>query len=137
MTAQFLVTDTHPLLYFFCGNKSKLSKKALEAFQSSVDSKSTSIYIPAPVLWEVLLLAEKGTITLSKSFPDWVNELFRYPAIIPVDFTAETVKLLYGLNYHHDPYDRAIVASALQLGLPLISNDGKMHEHQSCQLYWD
>lgn len=137
MTAQFLVTDTHPLLHFFCGNKNKLSKKALAAFESSVKSKSTSIYVPAPVLWEVLLLVEKGSISLSKSFPDWVSELFRYPAIIPTDFTAETVKLVYGLKYHKDPYDRAIVASALQLGLPLITNDGKMHEHLPCQIYWD
>jgi PIN domain nuclease of toxin-antitoxin system len=83
------------------------------------------------------LLVENDAIRLAKPFSDWVDELFRYPAIIPASFEVETVKHFYGLNYHNDPFDRAIVATALQLELPLISNDGKMHEHKPCDLYWD
>jgi PIN domain nuclease of toxin-antitoxin system len=137
VSAEFLVTDTHPLIYYFCGNQKKLSKKASKAFATAVASKTTSIYVPTPVLWELAMLVESNSITLSKPFSEWVDELFMYPAIIPAPFEVETVKHLYGLNYHTDPFDRAIVATALQLELPLISNDGKMHEHKPCYLYWD
>jgi PIN domain nuclease of toxin-antitoxin system len=137
VTAKFLVTDTHPLIYYFCDNQRKLSKKASEAFDTAVNNKSTSIYVPTPVLWELALLVENDAIRLVKPFSDWVDELFRYPAIIPASFEIETVKHFFGLNYHNDPFDRAIVATALQLELPLISNDGKMHEHKPCDLYWD
>ena len=137
MTAEFLVTDTHPLIYYFCGNRKKLSRKASEAFDVAVSSKSTSIYVPTPVLWELALLVENAAIRLTMPFSDWVDELFTYPAIIPASFEVETVKHFHGLKYHNDPFDRAIVATALHLELPLISNDGKMHEHKPCDLYWD
>lgn len=137
MTAEFLVTDTHPLIYYFCGNRAKLSRKANDAFDAATSNKTTSIYVPAPALWEMAMLVESNAITLTKSFSEWVDELFLYAAIIPEPFDLDTVKHLYGLNYHTDPFDRAIVATALQLDLPLISNDSKMHEHKPCQLYWD
>jgi PIN domain nuclease of toxin-antitoxin system len=137
VSAEFLVTDTHPLVYYFCGYQKKLSKKVARAFTAAVDSKKTSIYVPTPVLWELAMLVESDSIKLSKPFTEWVEELFLYPAFIPTPFDVETVKLFHGLNYHTDPFDRAIVATALQLELPLISNDGKMHEYKPCDLYWD
>jgi PIN domain nuclease of toxin-antitoxin system len=54
----------------------------------------------------------------------------------PVAFDENTVKVFHDVRYHTDPFDRAIVATALQMELPLISNDGKMHENNPCQLYW-
>ncbi len=137
MNAEFLVTDTHPLIYYFCGNKAKLSTKASQAFDAAVDSKKTSIYVPTPVLWELAMLIESDSVKLTKPFAKWVDELFMYPAFIPAPFEVDTVKHFFGLTYHTDPFDRAIVATALQLELPLISNDGKMHEHHPCDLYWD
>lgn len=137
MTVEFLITDTHPLIHYFCGNRKKLSKKALRAFDAAVSSKSISIFVPTPVLWELAMLVEQGDISLSKSFPEWVDELFKYPAIIPATFDVDTVKVFYGQNYHSDPFDRSIVATALLMALPLITNDGKMHEHKPCELYWD
>jgi PIN domain nuclease of toxin-antitoxin system len=137
VSAEFLVTDTHPLIYYFCGNQKKLSKKASKAFSAAINSQETSIYVPTAVLWELAMLVESDSIKLSKPFSEWVDELFMYPAIIPAPFEVETVKYFYGLNYHTDPFDRAIVATALQLELPLISNDGKMHKCQPCDLYWD
>ena len=98
---------------------------------------TTVIYVPTPVIWEVAMLVEDKQITISEPFSDWIDELFQYKAIIPASFEVDTVKNYYGLSYHNDPFDRAIVATALQLDLPLISNDGKMHEHKPCKLFWD
>jgi PIN domain nuclease of toxin-antitoxin system len=137
MTAEFLVTDTHPLIYYFCGPSSKLSAKARAAFESATRNMSTSIYVPAPVIWELAMLVEKGTITPSKPFSEWIDELFQYPAFIPQQFDFDTVKILFGMNFHNDPFDKAIVATALQLQLPLISNNSALHEHKPCKLYWD
>lgn len=137
MSELFLVTDTHPLIYFFCNNQKRLSSKAVDAFNRATVSMTTVIYVPAPVVWELAMLVEDGDITLSMPFPDWLDGLFEYKAIVPASLEVETIKKYYGLNYHSDPFDKAIVATALELDLPLISNDSKMHEHKPCKLYWD
>ncbi len=137
MTERLLVTDTHPLIFFFCDGGKRLGAKALRAYTESVTNQQTSIFVPVPVLWELAMLVEDNQIKLSKSFSEWVDALFTYPAINPCPFDVDTIKEFYGLNYHHDPFDRAIVASARQMELPLITNDGKIHKHKPCELYWD
>ncbi|HMX45337.1 MAG TPA: PIN domain-containing protein [Candidatus Obscuribacter sp.] len=114
-----------------------MSTKVLEAFTAATESMTTVIYVPTPVIWELAMLVENNDITISEPFSDWVEGLFEHRAIVPASFEVDTVKHYYGLNYHNDPFDRAIVATALQLDLPLISNDAKMHEHKPCKLFWD
>ncbi|CAN5287964.1 hypothetical protein BH10CYA1_BH10CYA1_28010 [soil metagenome] len=137
MNEKLLVTDTHPILYFFCDGGKRLGKKALVAFQEALAGRSTSIFVPIPALWEISLLVESGNIELGKSFSDWIEELFKYPSFNPVPFEIEAVKIFHDVRYHNDPFDRAIVATALQMGLPLITNDGKMHANNPCHLFWD
>lgn len=137
MTERLLVTDTHPLIFFFCDGGKKLGAKARQAFTESVTNRRTIIFVPIPVLWELAMLVEDDAIRLSKSFSDWIDELFAYPAINPCPFDIDTIKEFYGLDYHNDPFDRSIVATARQMDLPLITNDRKMHEHKPCELFWD
>jgi PIN domain nuclease of toxin-antitoxin system len=83
------------------------------------------------------MLVQNGDIEINKPFSDWVDELFKYRTINPLPFDEATVKLCHDVRYHTDPFDRAIVASAIQIGLPLITNDGMMHRHNPCKLFWD
>ncbi len=137
MTEKLLVTDTHPLIYYFCDGGRRLSEKSRQAFEEAVANEQTAIFVPAPVLWEMSMLVEDNAIELSRPFAEWVDELFRYPMFNPLAFDENTVKIFHDLRYHADPFDRAIAATALQMELPLISNDGKMHKHKPCQLFWD
>ncbi|MBZ0189379.1 MAG: PIN domain-containing protein [Candidatus Obscuribacterales bacterium] len=137
MTEKLLVTDTHPIIHFFCDGGKRLGKKALSAFNEAVSSTRTSIFVPAPVLWELSMLAEDNHIELQKPFSEWIDHLFQYSAINPLSFDVDTVKIFHEVHYHTDPFDRAIVATAIQVELPLITNDGMMHQHSPCQLIWD
>jgi len=133
---KLLVTDTHPIIYFFCDGGRRLSKKAKQAFEEATANARTAIFVPSPVIWELSMLVQNDDIQIDKPFSEWIDELFQYPAINPLSFDETTVKLLHDLRYHTDPFDRAIVASAIQIGLPLITNDQKMHSHTPCKLFW-
>lgn len=133
---KLLVTDTHPIIYFFCDGGRRLTTKARQAFEDATANVQTSIFVPAPVLWELSLLVQNDDIQFDKPFSEWIDELFQYPTINPLSFDETTVKLLHDVRYHTDPFDRAIVASAIQIGLPLITNDGMMHRHTPCELFW-
>lgn len=137
MTDKLLVTDTHPLIYYFCDGGRKLSAKVKQAFEEAVSNRPTAIFVPAPVLWEMSMLVEDNDIRLARPFAEWVDDLFRYPMFNPVAFDESTVKVFHDVRYHNDPFDRAIVATALQMELPLMSADSKMHERTPCQLFWD
>lgn len=133
-----LVTDTHPLLHYFFNGGRKLSRKAKEAFVGAVENRSRIIYVPSHVIWEISMLVENNDIALSALFPDWIAALFNNnPMLLAHPFDTDTVVYCHGLKFNTDPFDRAIVASALQLGLPLITNDSIMHNKRPCTLYWD
>lgn len=134
---RLLVTDTHPIVYFFCDGGKRLSKKARRAFEEATKDAHTSILVPTPVLWELSLLVQNGDIEIRMPFSEWVDKLFQYRTINPLAFDETTVKILHDVRYHTDPFDRAIVATSIQIGLPLITNDGMMHRNNPCELYWD
>ncbi len=137
MSIRALVTDTHPLLHYFCNSKKKLSKKVRLAFEDAVIQQTTMIYVPAVVLWETSLLLQKGNVKLTMSFAEWVSKLFGYRTIISLPLDEKTVVECHHLKFHNDPFDQAIVAAALQLDLPLITNDRLIHHHQPCKVFWD
>jgi PIN domain nuclease of toxin-antitoxin system len=137
VSERLFVTDTHPLIYFFCDGGKRLSKKAKHTFEDAVANQPTIIFVPAPVLWELSLLVEASRVILARPFTEWVDELFAYPMINSIPFDHETVEIFHQVRYHSDPFDRAIVATAKQLELPLISNDGTMHKAKPCKLLWD
>lgn len=136
MTEKLFVTDTHPLVHFFFNRGRRLNKKVRKIFEDSFESKSPAIFVPSPVLWEISTLLDDGNIEISGFFSDWINNLFKNSMFISAPFDHETVKRYHDLRFHNDPFDRAIVATALQLNLPLITNDAKMHETKPCQLVW-
>jgi PIN domain nuclease of toxin-antitoxin system len=131
------VTDTHPLLYYFTSAERKLTSKAQRAFDDALQCRSTLIYVPAVVLWEISILLERGRITLDMALPDWINTLFANPMILSQPFDETTIKHYHGLTFNEDPFDKAIVATALQLNLPLITNNSIMHDKQPCVVCWD
>jgi PIN domain nuclease of toxin-antitoxin system len=137
VSVEALVTDTHPLLHYFSGAQKKLSKKARGAFDDALVNRTTTIYVPSVVVWEASLLVENDDIKLAMPFADWVRKLFEYPTIVSHPFDESTAVVFHQVRFHADPFDRAIVAAALQLGLPLITNDGMMHRQEPCRLFWD
>ena len=131
------VTDTHPLTGYFCGQRSKLSRKVIRAFEDATNNKTKVIYVPATVLWEISILINKGAIELRLPFSDWVSTMFKHPMLLPVPFDEQTAVQYHQLSFTSDPFDKAIVAAALQLDLPLITNDGVIHDKKPCKLFWD
>ncbi len=137
MSVKSAVTDTHPLLNYFCGMPKKLSKPARRIFDEATTNTNTTIYVPSVVLWEISHLVQKGKIILKPSYEGWVKTLFSYRSIISQPFDENTVLYYHQLRFHADPLDKAVVAVALQLGLPLITNDSVIHDRKPCQLLWE
>jgi PIN domain nuclease of toxin-antitoxin system len=127
------VTDTHALLYHAAGRG--LGPKAAALFQAAEDGDAL-VYVPMAVIWEVMLLARVGKINLRRSTRAFFIDLFTNPAYQPFDLTSEQVFAADELRFNRDPFDALIVAAALTLDSPLITQDAEIAASGSVKTIW-
>lgn len=107
------VFDTHIWLRASAGDR---QLKALENFRGTAMVSAISV-------WEVAMLAAKGRLELQPEVDRWIRENLQPPVRLePLhpEISLESCRLE---DFHGDPADRLIVATALVLGVPLITAD--------------
>ena len=116
--------DTHVLLHY--GAKSpKLSQKHEEIILAA--SAQEPLYLSDISLWEIATLHSLNRINIP-DLATWLEQVCSPPLInrvrISPAIAAEVAKLPDG--FHHDPGDRIIVATAISLGLTLLTQDERI-----------
>ena len=87
---------------------------------------SGTAIISAISQWEVSMLAMKGRLSLMPDEDSWFSANLEPPVSL-APLTAEISTASCRLpDFHDDPADRIIVATAITLGLPLITADEKI-----------
>lgn len=121
-----IVTDTHGLIWYL-ENDQRLSSSARAAFEAC-DRGELTIFVPTICLVEIVYLAEKGRIPAN--FKTRLDTVLRAgtSGLISTDLTAEVVDALSNVSRNDIPDmpDRIIAATALHLGLPVISKDSRI-----------
>jgi|SRR5688572_4065968 len=129
------VTDTHPLVWYSGGNHSSLSPKVLSAFQKAENAELV-IYIPSVVFWEIALLEKRGRIALKDGFEKWSRKILSKSGFAMAHLETEIIAKSVGYNFNEDPFDAAIVATAVEFEIPLITKDAAITESNLVELYW-
>ena len=138
MSELFLVTDTHPLLWYLAGQRRKLSKKAFTALEAAEYGEGTKIWVPMPAVWEIsLLLRKTKRLTPKVSFEELVLNNFNFKGLSIADLQLEDIINAHSLTFMNDPFDALIVATAQRMGLPLITADGVITNTKPCKIVWD
>jgi PIN domain nuclease of toxin-antitoxin system len=113
---QYLM-DTHVFLWW-CLNDSQLSDGARKV----ISAAENEIFFSAASGWEIALKAAQGRLTLPEAPLDFVTSRCQHHKFqtLPVrlDHTLHVAELP---AYHHDPFDRLLVAQCQLDGLPLIT----------------
>ncbi|HET90690.1 MAG TPA: PIN domain-containing protein [Chloroflexi bacterium] len=130
------VTDTHALLWHLSGDP-LLSAPAADIF-CQTDAGLAEIVIPSIVLVEVVYLCERQRVPDDRierilALPDQPGSRYR---VAPLD--EAVVRALRRIPRAHAPDmpDRIIGATALCLGLPLITRDSKLIGSQLLTCVW-
>ena len=117
-----ILLDTH-IFVWWMNHQPSLSKSQLKAIEVT-----TEIAVSAISLWEIAKLAENGRLALSIPVLDWIQAALSYPTLRLIPLSPEIIvqsTQLPGL-FHKDPADQLIVATAMQLGIPLLTKDSKI-----------
>lgn len=137
MSDQFLVTDTHPLIWYLANDARKLPKKVWAAFRSAEEGSGTHIWVPPAVAWELSQLMRKtDRIKLTESFEELIREQFFFKSLTLTELQAGDLIIAHSLTFNRDPFDSLIVATAKRLALPLITADGDIADSNTCDVFW-
>jgi len=95
----------------------------MNPIQKSV--KDNSVLISAISLWEVAMLVSKGRIVFSENTMEWLNHASSAPglSICPLSPEIAYESTVLPGDFHGDPADRMIVATARVLNATLLTFD--------------
>lgn len=129
-----ILLDTHAWIWWI-NDPSKLSRPSKQHIKQAM--QQNAIYISAISAWEVTMLVAKKRLAFELDVQDWVSrsEALPWVQFVPID-TAIAVKAAQLKNFHPDPADRLIVATALFFGLSLISKDEKIQRSGAVTTIW-
>lgn len=110
------VLDTHIWVWLSSGDK---RAKAFNAFQGQPIVSAISV-------WEVAMLASKGRLELKPDPETWIEANLQDPIEMEPLTPAICVESCGLADFQGDPADRLIVATAMALGVPLLTIDRKI-----------
>jgi PIN domain nuclease of toxin-antitoxin system len=128
------VTDTQALVFHAAGG-GRLGPKGRAQFEAC-ERREAIVYVPAPVIWEVSLLARAVRINLRRSVREFFADLFSNPAYQPLDLTPAQVLDADELRFTRDPFDALICAAARDLSLPLVTRDAAIAGSGVVKVIW-
>jgi PIN domain nuclease of toxin-antitoxin system len=121
-----VVVDTHAFIWYLL-DPGRLSQTARDAL-ADASAKGDRIFIPAIVLVEICYLVDKGKWGPQDldTLVDALNDANSGFVIAPLDQQTALWVRNVDRSTVPDMPDRIIAATALSLGLPLITRDGKI-----------
>lgn len=118
-----ILLDTHTLIWLSTGS-SRLGKKSKRVID--IGYQEGHVAVSAISFWEVAMLVERKRVELSMSATGWRKDLLG-AGLEEVKVGGEIGILAASLeNFHGDPADRLITATALEQRAQLITADGKI-----------
>ena len=131
-----IVLDTHALIWWVNGELALRSTAA----QSAIDRErpSSGIVISSISDWEVAMLVARQRIALSMDVAEWLKwiETIEGVQFLAVDNEIAVKAVELPGEFHKDPADRVIVATARKLGAALITADEKIRAYPHVRTIW-
>ena len=119
-----IVLDTHAWIWWVDGDE-RLTLAQRDAIAAE---EANLIGVSAISCWEVAKLVELGRVALSCSLEEWLDQALSYPGVQLIALTPEIVIESTRLpgDFHRDPADQIIVATARVYGCSLVTSDEKI-----------
>ena len=117
-----LLLDTHIILWS-AAEPEKLSQNIKEELKND----SNELWFSPISVWEIILLAEKGRISLGPDIEKSVREIFRKIPLNEATLNHEVAIQSRSVRLpHQDPADRFLAATAIVYDFTLVTADSRI-----------
>jgi PIN domain nuclease of toxin-antitoxin system len=119
-----IVLDTHIWIWWVHGSD-RLTQTQLDVIEAN---EGGVIGVSAISLWEIAKLVENGRLELPVSLEKWFAQALNYPGVQIIELTPEIATESTRLpgEFHRDPADQIIVATARVMKCKLVTSDEKI-----------
>lgn len=115
--------DTHAWVWFLEGKKKIEGSRLIPVLESA--SEDSRLYLASISLWEIAMLESKGRISFRIPCLQWLMNALNIPGLSLVPIGPEIAEDSANLpgEFHGDPADRLIVATARHIRGTLVTRD--------------
>jgi PIN domain nuclease of toxin-antitoxin system len=114
-----LLLDTHVVLWA-AADSDRLSAAA----RGAIESGTNEALVSSVVAWEVAIEQSLGKLELAAPAEAWLPEVLRRTGFEPVIVDIGAALRVRALPWHHrDPFDRLLVAQALEGSYTVVTHD--------------
>jgi PIN domain nuclease of toxin-antitoxin system len=121
-----LLLDTHVALWLDTGDDRL--RPSTRALIDRCWKAGGTIFLSAVSAWEIALLVDAGRIDLDLPVVAWIHRFLGRPGVeaVPLGHGAASRSYLLHHLEHRDPADRLLIATAIELGCPLVTYDERI-----------
>ena len=130
-----IVLDTHALVWWVTGD-AELSANARAAIKKELNGGE--IIVSSISAWEIAMLVAREKLVLTVDVDAWLAAVAEIEVVrfVPVDNEIAVKSVSLPGEFHKDPADRMIVATARVLAVPLVTKDEKMRAYLQVKTIW-
>ncbi len=112
-------------------------KRLTTSARRAIDQAERAL-VSAISVWEVAMLVAKRRIQLDRPVEQWVDIALALPGIqlAPLEPAIAVRSTKLPGEFHPDPADRIIVATALENAVPIITPDDRIRSYPHVQSAW-
>jgi PIN domain nuclease of toxin-antitoxin system len=126
-----VLVDTHALLWWM-GGDARLSELALGILEDGANQRLVSIVS----LWEIAIKISLGRLPTSGLNVTRIAEQLREQDFVMIPVRLGDLVRIEKLPWiHRDPFDRLLIAQALEEDAPLLTSDGLIRQY-AVQTIW-
>jgi PIN domain nuclease of toxin-antitoxin system len=112
------ILDTHAFLWGIAGDR-RMSQKARDVFVGPSD-----LVLSTASIWEILIKVQLRKLSLPEPSGPYVIRKMADNQIKTLPIELNHLLALEGLALHHrDPFDRMLIAQAMEENLPIVTSD--------------
>ena len=129
------VLDTHTWIWMHSFPE-KLSPGVVKKLTTL--KSEDALVLSAISLWEICKLVERGRIQLFEDLEEWVKQALDVPGlqVHPLDFRVFYKSTTLPGEFHKDPADQMIVATARLCDGVLITKDHQIQGYPHVKTFW-
>ncbi len=127
-----ILLDTHAFVWWV-SDREQLSRLA----RAALEKETGQIYLSVVSAWEVALLQKKNRLSLPMAASIFLHRAVIRHGIRELPLTRRTVLAAVDLpDVHNDPFDRILVAEAIQARLVIVTKDSVIPNYPDVTTIW-